>query len=142
MNSSNYNVTPGHVERYTGNIIARVRAEDGDIQNEDSVIECLRGTVCERQLIAITKYAFKHGGLTRLETVSIGYLTLPKLVFEREYPESALKTMADEIKLKGWPKDNPLGVKPTKDGFEVRASYAWYKAGVLSGLTEIPCMIY
>ena len=51
--------------------------------------------------------------------------------------------MASEIKADGWPKGNELGVKDLGDGtYEVHASYSWFRAGLLAGLQEIPCVIY
>jgi hypothetical protein len=59
-----------------------------------------------------------------------------------EAPESELNKMAGEIIKDGWPKGKELGVKELKEGYEVHASHSWYRAGLIAGLTEIPCVIY
>jgi hypothetical protein len=74
--------------------------------------------------------------------IEITKISLPSSAQEKSYPDEVIAQMAEEIKQLGWPKGKELGVKPVNNGFEVNVSFAWFKAGVLSGIKMIPCVIY
>lgn len=74
--------------------------------------------------------------------IEICRIKLPKHVEEKIYPPEVLEKMSAEIVETGWPTGKELGVKALEDGFEVRASFGWFKAAELAGITTIPCVIY
>lgn len=69
-------------------------------------------------------------------------ISLPKNVLDKKYPTDVLNKMTEEIKLYGWPKGKELGIRQLNDGYEVHASFAWYKAAELAEIPSIPCVIY
>lgn len=74
--------------------------------------------------------------------IEINKIKLPKHVEGKEYPSDVLKQMSAEIVASGWPIGKELGVKAVEGGFEVHASFGWFKAAELSGIKTIPCVIY
>lgn len=75
-------------------------------------------------------------------TIKTSDISLPKAVQAKEYPEQVIDEMAQEIRRYGWPKGKELGVKQIGNRYEVHASFAWFNAGLIASVENIPCVIY
>lgn len=93
-------------------------------------------------MLSIGDSAAYHFDAMAVTYLDIQQLSLPERAQHQADPSPLLVAKAHERRLQGWPDAHALAVRRTPQGYQVHTSYAWYKAGLLAGVTSIPCLIY